>query len=67
MSNELSDRLSRFAVAVLKLLRSLPGSIEMNVIKYQLAKAAASSGSNYEESQDAISRAEFHVKVGIAL
>jgi hypothetical protein len=38
MSNELSGRLFRFAVEVLKLLRSLPGSIEINVIKYQLGK-----------------------------
>lgn len=67
MSNDLLDRLFRFAIAVFKLLRSLPGGIEMNVIKYQLAKASSSSGSNYEESQAAISRAEFNVKVGIAL
>ncbi len=42
MINKLYDRLFRFAIAVFKLLRSIPGNIEMNVIKYQLAKAASS-------------------------
>ena len=39
----------------------------MNAIRYQLAKAATSSGANYEEAQAAVSRAEFGHKVGISL
>ncbi len=65
--NELSKRLFRFAVDVIKLLRTLKGSDNIKIISYQLAKAATSSGANYEEAQGAVSRADFGNKVGISL
>jgi len=37
------------------------------VLKYKLTKAASSSGANYEESQAAISRADFKNKISISL
>ncbi|MCX6262775.1 MAG: four helix bundle protein [Bacteroidia bacterium] len=65
--NELKERLFRFAVDVLKILGKLKGAKETDVIKYQLSKSATSSGANYEESQAAVSRADFVNKVGISL
>jgi four helix bundle protein len=65
--NDLKERLFRFAIDILKLLATLKGGKETNVIKYQLSKSSTSSGANYEESQAATSRADFVFKVSIAL
>lgn len=65
--NELQERLFRFAVDVLKMLRRLKGGIDIKIISNQLGKAATSSGANYEEAQAAFSRADFGFKVGLSL
>ena len=65
--NELQDRLFKFAVDVIKMLRSLKGGNEIKIISNQLGKSATSSGANYEEAQAAVSRADFGYKVGISL
>ncbi len=65
--NELTKRLFKFAVDVIKMLRSLKGGVDLKIISYQLGKAATSSGANYEEAQAAVSRADFGFKVGISL
>lgn len=66
-SNELSDRLFEFAKNVILLLRKLPNSLDLKIIKYQLVKAAGSSGANYEEAQSGSSKADFTYKVEISL
>jgi len=65
--NELSKRLFRFSVDIIKMLRTLKGGNEVKIISNQLGKAATSSGANYEEAQAAVSRADFGNKVGISL
>jgi four helix bundle protein len=65
--NELQYRLFRFAVDVIKMLRTLKGGNDLKIISNQLVKAATSSGANYEEAQAAVSRADFGYKVGISL
>jgi len=65
--NDLSKRLFKFSIRVIKFLRTLPKGAEYNVIQYQLVKCSTSVGANYEESQGAISRADFHNKVNISL
>jgi four helix bundle protein len=67
MKNDLDKRLFRFAIDVLKMLSTLKGSKETDVIKYQLSKSATSSGANYRESQAGSSRADFTNKVAISL
>jgi four helix bundle protein len=64
---DLPERLFRFAVHVIKATRTLPKTPEYKVIVYQLVKASTSAGANYEESQAAVSTADFANKVGIAL
>ncbi len=65
--NDLSKRLFRFAVDVIKMLRGLKGGSDLKIISYQLGKSATSSGANYEEAQGAVSKADFGNKVGISL
>jgi four helix bundle protein len=65
--NDLSKRLFNFAIRVIKFLRTLPNTTEYKVIHYQLVKSSTSSGSNYEESLGASSRADFTNKVFISL
>ncbi|MQY80116.1 MAG: four helix bundle protein [Bacteroidetes bacterium] len=66
-NRNLSDRLLEFSIRVIKFLRKVENTIEFKTIKYQLIKAATSSGANYEESQGASSKADFINKVRIAL
>ena len=65
--NDLQERLFRFSVDIIKLLRILKGGNELKVISNQLVKSATSSGANYEEAQAAVSRADFGSKIGISL
>jgi four helix bundle protein len=67
MPENLNERLFNFAVNVLKFLRKLPRTPEMNVIRYQLAKCSTSSGANYEEAQAGSSKPDFNNKVRISL
>lgn len=61
----LEKRTFDFAVRVIKFLRKVDCSKENDVIRYQLAKAGTSVGSNYEEAQGAYSKADFAYKIGI--
>lgn len=67
MNKNLIERLFNFAVNVLKFLKKLPRTPEMNVVRYQLAKSSTSSGANYEEAQAGSSKPDFNNKVRIAL
>jgi four helix bundle protein len=64
---DLAERLFIFAVRTLKFLGMLGKSPESRTIRYQLAKAATSSGANYEEAQAGSSRADFMNKIRISL
>ena len=66
-TNDLQERLLRFVVDVIRTLRLIEDSVENNIIKHQLVKAATSTGANYEESQAGSSKADFLNKVKIAL
>ncbi|MBS3944778.1 MAG: four helix bundle protein [Melioribacter sp.] len=65
--NKLSERLFRFVINVLKLLRKIKFTESNRVIIYQLSKSSTSSGANYEEAQAGSSKADFNNKVNIAL
>ena len=67
MKPELCNRLLKFSIDVILLLRKLPNNPEYKIIKYQLIKFASSSGANYEEAQGGSSRKDFRNKVLIAL
>ena len=42
--NDLQERLFKFAVDVLKLLRSLKGGTDLNIISFQLGKSSTLAG-----------------------
>ncbi len=65
--NDLKERLFKFSIDVIRMLRDLKGGSELWVIKPQLIKSVTSAGANYEEAQGAVSRADFGNKVGISL
>lgn len=65
--NELSNRLFKFSIEIIKMLRSLKGGNDISIIAVQLSKSATSCGANYEEAQGAVSRPDFASKIGIAL
>ena len=67
MNENLTERLFNFAVNVLKFLKKLPRTPEMNVMRYQLAKSSTSSGANYKEAQAGSSKPDFNNKVRISL
>jgi four helix bundle protein len=66
-TEELLERTFRFGVDTLNFLMRLPGDKVYNIIIFQLGKASASSGSNYEEAQGAESPKDFNHKIGIVL
>jgi len=51
MDKDLNDRLFNFAVNVIIFLRTIKNNQETGIVKYQLTKAATSSGANYSPSQ----------------
>lgn len=67
MDRDLNQRLFRFAIDVIKFLKTLKYSKETDIIKNQLVRSATSSPANYEEAQAASSRADFKSKVNISL
>ena len=63
---ELPEKLLDFTVDIIKFVQRLPHNREYDVFRYQLPKAAASVGANYEESQ-AGSYAEFKHRIQVCL
>ncbi|HSW54308.1 MAG TPA: four helix bundle protein [Ignavibacteriaceae bacterium] len=66
-TEELLKRTFEFGIRCLLFLETLPKTKVNAVITYQLAKAATSIGSNYEEAQAAESSKDFIHKIGIVL
>jgi len=66
-NHDLTNRLFRFSIDVIKFLKTVESSEEIKVISFQLIKSATSTGANYEESQAASSRKDFLNKINISL
>lgn len=64
-SRELERRTLRFAVDIIRLSATLPGSPEGKVVRNQMTKSATSVGANYREANRARSRADFRNKIDI--
>jgi len=63
---DLSERLLRFSVDVIKMLGNIERRRELDVVKYQLSKSVTSIGANYQESQSS-TRKEFSSRVRICV
>ncbi len=63
----LRDRTKKFALRIIRLVRSLPRTDEARVIARQLLRSGTSIGADYRAAQRGRSRAEFIAKLGIVL
>jgi four helix bundle protein len=64
---ELRDRTKRFAIAIVRLCRSLPGEWGVRVIGRQLLRSGTAVAANYRASNRARSDREFCSKIGVVL
>jgi four helix bundle protein len=67
MKNDLTERLLKFAVEVIRYLRTVKNTVETMDMKRQLIKSSTSSGANYEESQGSPTKPDAKTKIGISL
>jgi len=63
--NQLKQRTKRFALRVMKLVASLPRTVEGRAIGGQLVRSGTSVGANYRAACRGRSKAEFIAKLGI--
>ena len=62
---KLEKRTKKFALSIIRLSASLPGTAESKVIKYQITKSGPSVGANYREANRSRSKADFYNKIKI--
>ncbi|MFA4844056.1 MAG: four helix bundle protein [Candidatus Margulisiibacteriota bacterium] len=63
---DIRERLMRFSNRIIQITRSLPRTIDGEVIIRQLAKSGTSVGANFEEADGALTKKDFINKVAIA-
>jgi four helix bundle protein len=63
--DDLKDRTKKFALRIIKLVSSLPHTLEARLIGRELLKSGTSVGANYREATRSRSKAEFRAKIGI--
>lgn len=66
-SEELKTRTKKFALRIVKLVKSLPKTSEGKIFGNQLLRCGTSVGANYRAACRARSRAEFISKIGIVI
>lgn len=64
-ARKLEKRTREFAVRIIHLSSSLPGTPEARVIRSQITKSGTSIGANYREANRARSKADFKNKIKI--
>ncbi len=62
---QLEKRTVTFSVAVIKMLRKIPGGLESKNIREQVMRSATAVGANYREANRAESSADFVHKIGV--
>ncbi len=66
ISDELKERVYKFALRILELVSMLPDTEEGKVIKRQLCKSGTSVGSNLEEADGSLTLNDFVYRVDVA-
>ncbi len=64
-AEELKGRTKQFALRILKLVVSLPNTVEGKAIRGQLVRSGTSVGANYRAACRGRSKAEFIAKLGV--
>ncbi|MBN3033219.1 MAG: four helix bundle protein [Candidatus Saganbacteria bacterium] len=63
---DIRERLLRFSRRIISLTKSLPRTIDSEVIIKQMVKSGTSIGANFEEADGALTKKDFINKVAIA-
>ncbi|MBI4712823.1 MAG: four helix bundle protein [Planctomycetes bacterium] len=63
MSKEISERLYKFALSIVKLVRTLPSELSAREIGKQLIRSGTSVAANYEEAIAGFSKDDFTYKL----
>lgn len=66
-SEQLKARTKKFAIGIIRLVRSLPNRPESWVVGKQLLRSGTAVAANYRAARRARSRAEFLAKLGIVV
>src|SRR5579864_8832926 len=66
-ATDLKERTKKFALRVMRVVRSLPSGMESRAIGDQLLRSGTSVGANYRAVCRARSRAEFLSKLGVVI
>ena len=61
----MEKRTVEFSVAVIKMLRKIPGGLESKNIREQVMRSSTAVGANYREANRAESNADFVHKIGV--
>jgi four helix bundle protein len=64
-AKKLEERTKKFAIIIIKLSASLPGTVEGKVIRNQITKAGTSVGANYREANRSRSKSDCKNKISI--
>lgn len=64
-SKKLEERTRKFAISIIRLSSSIPGSVEGKVVRNQITKAGTSVGANYREANRSRSKTDFKNKIAI--
>jgi four helix bundle protein len=64
-AKKMEERTKKFAIIIIKLSASLPGTVEGKVIRNQITKAGTSVGANYREANRSRSKLDFKNKISI--
>jgi len=67
MERDLTKRLMKFSVRVMKYMKGQPNYVEVKIIKNQVMRSASSAGANYVESQGGCTLKDFNYKISLAL
>ena len=65
--NDLRDRTKEFALRIMRMLSSLPKTIEAQTLGKQALRSGTAAGANYREAYRGRSKAEFISKCGDSL
>ena len=67
VADELQERVTRFAVRVLKFVRTMPRGPAVDAVARQLARSGTGVSGNYHSARHARSRAEFISRLAIVV
>jgi len=66
ITDQIEERMFKFSVNIIELVRVLPRTIESETLRKQLVRSSGSIGANFIEANNASSKTDFRNKIFIA-